>query len=251
MTFWDHLEALRGCFVRILVVLLLAAVVAFVFKEPLFALLLAPKSDAFVTYRLIEHFVGPLPVFEVQMVNIELAQQFLIHVKISLFAALLVVSPYILFVLFRFVSPGLYSHERRLTLRAVSTGYLLFLGGLLLAYFVIFPLTLRFLATYQVSADVPNVVSLSSYVSAFLMLLLLMGVVFELPVVCWLLGRLGLLTSQAMRRYRRHAIVAIVILAAVITPTGDIFTLTVVSLPIWLLYELGLRVVKRVEKQNP
>lgn len=245
MTFWDHLEELRGCLLRIVIAVLLCAVAAFALRDPLFDIVLAPKRDSFITYRLLERLVGTLPPFKVEMVNIELAQQFLIHVKVSLWAALLAVSPYILFVLMRFVSPALYTGERKLTLRAVGAGYLLFLCGMLLAYFVIFPLTVRFLATYQVSADVPNVVSLGSYVSAFLMLLLLMGVVFELPVACWLLGRLGLLDVDAMRRYRRHAIVAIVILAAVITPTGDVFTLMVVALPIYLLYEVGIRVVAR------
>ena len=116
---------------------------------------------------------------------------------------------------------------------------------MLLSYFVIFPLTFRFLGTYQVSSDVTNVISLTSYIDAFQMLLLVMGVIFELPVLCWLLARLGLLTPEFMRKYRRHAIIVIVFLAAIITPTGDIFTLSVVSLPIWGLYELSVIVVAR------
>lgn len=247
MTFWDHLEELRGVLLRIVAAVLICAVAAFALKEPLFAVVLAPGSADFVTYRLLGHVVV-LPPFELKMINVELAQQFLIHVKVSLWAALLMVSPYLIFKLFRYVSPALYAAERRLTLRAVAAGYLLFVGGVLLAYFVIFPMTLRFLAVYQVSPDVPNVISLGSYISVFVMLLLMMGVVFELPVLCWLLGRMGLLHSESMRHYRRHAIVAIVIVSAVITPTGDVFTLSVVSVPIWLLYEVGVWTVRRIEK---
>ena len=234
MTFWDHLEELRGVLLRIVAAVLVCAVAAFALKEPLFAVVLAPGSDNFVTYRLLGRMVA-LPSFELKMINVELAQQFLIHVKVSLWAALLMVSPYLLFELFR---------------RAVAVGYLLFVGGVLLAYFVIFPLTLRFLAAYQVSPEVPNVISLGSYISVFVMLLLMLGVVFELPVLCWLLGRMGLLRAETMRHYRRHAIVAIVVVAAVITPTGDLFTLTVVAMPIWLLYEVGVCTVGRIEKER-
>lgn len=249
MTFWDHLEELRGVLLRIVAAVLVCAVAAFALKEPLFAVVLAPGSDNFVTYRLLGRMVA-LPSFELKMINVELAQQFIIHVKVSLWAALLMVSPYLLFELFRYVSPALYAAERRLTLRAVAVGYLLFVGGVLLAYFVIFPLTLRFLAAYQVSPEVPNVISLGSYISVFVMLLLMLGVVFELPVLCWLLGRMGLLRAETMRHYRRHAIVAIVVVAAVITPTGDLFTLTVVAMPIWLLYEVGVCTVGRIEKER-
>ena len=247
MTFWEHLEELRGCLIRIVVALLVCAIVFFCLKEPLFYVVMAPKYDSFVTYRLCERLVGPLPSFRVDLVNIELAQQFIIHLKMALWAAFFVLVPYIIFLLFRFVSPALYRSERRHTLRAVVAGYLLFITGVLLGYFVIFPLTFRFLGTYQVSPEVTNVISLSSYISVFLMLLLVMGIVFELPVLCWLLGRMGLLGADFMRRYRRHAIVIIVALAAVITPTGDIFTLSVVSLPIYLLYELSILLVKRIK----
>lgn len=242
MTFWDHLEELRGTLLRIAVALLLCAVAAFCFKDTLFAVILAPKSPDFITYRLLN---SPFTIHHTQLQNIELAQQFIIHVKMSLWAAAIVVIPYILFLLFRFVSPALYSSERRVTIRALIAGYLLFAIGLLLAYFVIFPFTFRFLANYQVSPDIPNVISLSSYISVFIMLLLVMGIVFELPVLCWLLGKVGLLSASSMRRYRRHAIVAILILSAIITPTGDAFTLSVVALPIYLLYELSILLVHR------
>ena len=120
----------------------------------------------------------------------------------------------------------------------------MFFIGVLLGYFLIFPLILRFLGTYQVSSEVENMISIQSYIGTFMMMNLLMGIVFELPVLCWLLGRLGWLDSTIMRRFRKHAIVAILIIAAIITPTSDIFTLMLVALPIWLLYEISIYVVK-------
>jgi len=163
---------------------------------------------------------------------------------------LLVASPYILYELFRFVSPGLYQNERRYALWIVGTAYVMFLVGTLVNYFVVFPLTVRFLGTYQVSPDVANMLTLQSYIDTLLGMSLVLGVVFELPVVCGLLGRLGLLTSTMMTQYRRHAIVAILIVAAVITPTTDVFTLFVVALPIYLLYEVSIVIVRFAHAKN-
>ena len=120
----------------------------------------------------------------------------------------------------------------------------MFIIGALVNYFLIFPLTVRFLGTYQVSTDVTNMLTLDSYIDNLMMLTLMMGVVFELPVICWLLGKMGLINSGMMAKYRRHAFVAILILAAIVTPTGDPFTLFAVSLPIWLLYEASIRIIK-------
>ena len=120
----------------------------------------------------------------------------------------------------------------------------MFLLGTVVNYLLIFPLTVKFLGQYQVSPDVANMLTLQSYVDTLLMMCLLMGIVFELPVVSWLLGRMGLVNAQMMRKWRRHAIVAILVVAAIITPTTDAFTLFVVSLPIWLLYEVSILVVK-------
>lgn len=183
-----------------------------------------------------------------QLVNIELTQQLLIHMRVALWAGLLVVSPYILYQMFAFVAPGLYQTERRLAVRAVGCGYLLFLAGVALNYFVIFPFTVRFLGGYQVSAEVENTITLSSYISVLGVMSLVMGVVFELPVLCWLLAKIGVLKADFMKHYRRHAIVVIVILAAIITPTGDPFTLSLVAVPIYALWELSILIVKRVEK---
>jgi len=169
--------------------------------------------------------------------------------KTAMYAGLLVASPYILYELFRFVSPGLYSNEKRYALWIVGTAYLMFIVGTLVNYFVVFPLTVRFLGTYQVSPDVSNMLTLQSYIDTLLGMSLVMGVVFELPVVCGLMGRMGILSDHFMAEYRRHAIVAILIIAAIITPTTDIFTLLVVALPIYLLYEVSIQIV-RTTKRN-
>lgn len=250
LSFWEHLEVLRRCLFRILAVTLVAGIVAFCFKSLLFTVVLAPKSPDFVTYRLFERLVGPLQPFQVDLVNIELAQQFIIHMKMALWMGLILVSPYVLYVLFGFVAPALYEAEKKYVVKAVSGGYVMFLLGVLLNYFLIFPLTFRFLGTYQVDPSVGNVISLGSYVSTLLMLSLAMGVVFELPVLCWLLAKMGIMKAAFMKKYRRHSIVVIVVLAAVITPTGDAFTLSLVALPIYLLFELSVLIVRRTERNR-
>ncbi|MGM9779118.1 MAG: twin-arginine translocase subunit TatC, partial [Prevotella sp.] len=153
-------------------------------------------------------------------------------------------SPYTLYQLFRFVSPALYANERRFAVPIVLNGYVMFMLGVLLSYYLIFPLTFRFLGTYQVSEDVVNMISLQSYMSTLTLMSISMGIVFEMPVVAWLMARMGLLTASFMTRYRRHAIVVILTVAAIITPTSDIFTLLMVSLPMWLLYELSVCIVR-------
>lgn len=245
MDFWEHLEELRGCLLKALVAVALCAVAAFCCKDWLFALVMAPSKSDFITYRLFSRLTGVANDFHIDLFNPELAQQFLVHMKVALWMGLLLVSPYLLYLLFHFVAPGLYAHERRYALRAVGSGYVMFLLGVALNYLLIFPLTFRFLGTYQVSADVPNQIALTSYISTLLMLCFLMGVVFELPVLCWLLAKIGVLKPDFMRKYRKHAIVAILIIAAVITPSGDAMTLSMVALPIYALYEISILVVKK------
>lgn len=247
LSFWEHLDELRGSIVRIALVVLVLGLAAFGFKEQLFGLLLAPKNSEFITYRLLGMVVGgKLDEFAVDLINTGLAQQFMIHMKAAFAVGFLCASPYIVYVLYKFVSPALYADERRNAVRFVCGGYFMFLLGVALNYFLVFPLTYRFLGTYQVSGDVRNLISLESYMSTLLLLSLMMGLMFELPVLSWLLAKFGLLKTDFMRKYRRHAIVVILVVSAVITPTADVFTLTVVSLPIYLLYELSIRIVGRV-----
>ena len=231
---------------KALVAVVLCAIAAFCCKDWLFAVVMAPSKSDFVTYALFARLTGVDTDFRIQLFNPELAQQFLVHMRVALWMGLLIVSPYLLYLLFHFVAPGLYEHERRYAVRAVGGGYVMFVLGVALNYFVIFPLTFRFLGTYQVSSEVPNQIALTSYISMLLMLCFLMGVVFELPVLCWLLAKIGVLKADFMTKYRKHAVVVILIIAAVITPTGDALTLSIVALPIYLLYEVSVMIVKRI-----
>lgn len=247
LSFWEHLDALREVLIRSVIVVVACGIVAFVFKEELFAIVLAPKEDSFITYRWLG-FLGsifesdPDSGFSVQLINTGLAQQFIIHVKTALCAGLMCASPYILYQIFRFVSPALYDNEKQYAVSVAGAGYIMFILGCLLSYYMIFPLTFRFLGTYQVSGDVTNMISLDSYMSTLILMCLSMGIVFEMPVLCWLFSRMGFLTPDFMRKYRKHAVVVILIAAAIITPTGDAFTLIAVSLPMWLLYEISILV---------
>ncbi len=237
-TFWEHLDELRWTLIRIGMVVMTVAIAAFVMKDELFAVVLAPRSGDFVSYRLLG-----VSASDIHLMNTGLTEQFMIHMRTAVYAGLLVASPYVLYELFRFVAPGLYADERRYAVRIVGAAYVMFVVGTLVNYFLVFPLTVRFLGTYQVSSDVANMLTLQSYIDTLLGMSLAMGVVFELPVVTVLLGRMGLISADTMARYRRHALVAILIVAAVITPTTDAFTLMVVALPMWLLYEVSVRLI--------
>ena len=249
-SFWDHLVLLRASLVKIAAVTAVFAVVAFFFKEALFSVILAPKDADFITYRWLYFFSGwvtdeQAQDFYVKLINTGLAQQFMIHMKVAMCTGVLCASPYILYQLFRFVSPALYANERKYVVRVVGYGYIMFMVGVLISYFLIFPLTFRFLGTYQVSDQVENMISLQSYISTLLMMSLAMGIVFEIPILSWLFAKLGFISADFMRRYRRHAVVIILVVAAIITPTSDVFTLLLVSLPMWLLYEVSIWIVKR------
>lgn len=241
-TFWQHLDELRGVILRTLGGIALCAAVAFCFKDTLFSVILAPTHADFFTYRLL----GAEP-FRLSMVNTMLTEQFVTHLRIAAYVGLLMASPYVIYQLLRYLSPALYENERRHVRTIVGSAYMMFIVGTLVCYFILFPLTVRFLGTYQVSEEVVPLLSLQSYTDTLTMMCLVMGIVFELPVLCALLSRMNLLTRSAMRTYRRHAMVVILIVAAVITPTGDVFTLLMVSAPIYLLYELSILLVK---KQN-
>lgn len=253
-SFWDHLDILRAAIIRIAAVtVLFTALLAFVGKETLFHIILAPQREDFITYRLLnmisKQFTGSeLPAFSIHLINTGLTGQILLHMKTALFAGILFASPYILYQIFHFISPALHHNERKYVLRIIGCGYMMFVGGILLSYYLIFPLTFRFLGTYQASATVQNMITLQSYISTLLILSLTMGIVFEIPVLSWLLARLGFLSADFMRHYRKHAIVVILIVAAIITPTSDIFTLSLVALPIWLLYEVSILFVQATSR---
>ena len=243
MSFWNHLDALRTCIIKAIIMVVVFGVLAFILKEQLFDIVLAPRTSDFITYKL----MGSEP-FSIHLMNTGLTEQFVIHMKVAMYTGLLVASPYVIYLIFGFIAPALYKSERKYVAQATFSAYAMFIIGTLVNYYLLFPLTVRFLGTYQVSADVQNMLTLQSYIDTLLSMTFVMGAIFELPVVSWLLARIGILKHNLMTAYRKHAIVVILIVAAIITPTGDVFTLLIVSLPIWLLYETSILVVKRSEK---
>lgn len=253
MTFWDHLEVFRKLLFRVLAIVMVVAVIAFCIKEPLFKIILAPSYSGFVLYDIIQYVASlfgfdasAISNFNIELFSATLTSQFMIHLKIAFYAGLIVAMPYILYEMYSFIAPALKENEKRYTTGIVTWSYLLFMMGVLLNYFIIFPLAFRFLGTYQVSSDVPNIITLASYTDMLTTLTLLMGILFELPILSWFLAKLGMINSTFMKQYRRHAFVAILVVGATITPTTDIFTLLLVAAPIYLLYELSISIVRRV-----
>lgn len=242
MTFWDHLEELRRVLLRCIIVVALFAFLAFLFKDEVFFVIFAPKSPHFLPA-----IFGTSP--DVQLINTELTRQFIVHMTTSFYVGIIVAAPYIIFELYRFISPALYENERRYTTPLVIASYFMFMLGVLFSYFILFPITFRFLAGYQVDTSIQNLISLESYIDTLTFLSLAMGIVFEIPILSWLLGKLGILHRQTMQQYRRHAIVIILIIAAIITPTSDAITLAIVSIPMYLLYEVSILLVPKKQKR--
>ena len=238
MTFWEHLDELRQILLRCIIASVVFAILAFVFKDEVFSVIFAPKSADFLP-----EIFGESP--DIKLINTELTRQFIVHMMASLYVGILAAAPYILYELYRFVSPALYQNERRYSAPFIIAAYLMFLLGILFSYFIIFPATLRFLANYQVDASVENLISIESYIDTLTFLCLAMGISFEAPILSWLLGKFGILHRRQMQAMRRHAFVAILIIAAIITPTADAFTLAIVSLPMYLLYEASILLVPR------
>ena len=254
MTFWEHLDELRKVLFRsaIVIVALMAGIFMakdFVFNKVVFA----PINSDFALYKLIDKVLvmmdmPTLPEFKLSLINIDLSAQFFIHISPTFYFALVLAVPFIVYQLWKFVSPALYENEKRAAKGAFAFAGVLFLLGVLVGYYLIFPLTLRFLGTYQVSYEVANQISLQSYISMFTWLILIMGVVFEMPSLAVILSKIGILTKSFLKKYRRHAFVIMLVLAAFITPSGDPFTLMAVGLPLYGLYELSILVCRDIDK---
>ncbi|MBP5327074.1 MAG: twin-arginine translocase subunit TatC [Bacteroidales bacterium] len=258
MNFWGHVEVMRWALIRSLVVVTALAVAAFCFKEIVFdGIVLAPCASDFVTYRALCR-LGDLIGIDglcfatgsIEMININLASQLMTHISISFYLAVIIAMPYIVTEAWLFVSPALYNNERRPARFAILAFFIQFFLGLALAYFIIFPLTYNFLGNYQVSESVVNQISLNSYISTFIGMLLIMGLVFEMPVVAFFFAKIGALRGEMFKRFRKIAIVAAAVLAAFITPSTDVFTMMLVALPLYLLYEFSAVVVRKVEKKT-
>lgn len=240
MTFWDHLEDLRKSIFRMIAVYVAVALVLFFFKDFLFGTVILGPSDAdFFLYRLIGIK------FSMNLVNLDVAAQFIIHMKVTFLAALVLTFPYLIYEIWRFIAPALYDNEKKAVRGAFLFASFLFYLGVAVGYALIFPLMLNFFAGYQVSPDIPNTFSLSSYISLLNSMVLTFGIVFEFPTVVVALSTLGILKKGTLAGNRKYAVLAVAVLAAVITPSGDPFTMLVVSVPLYLLYEFSILLCKR------
>ena len=255
MTFGGHLEVLRRMLFRIIIVVFVISGFIFYFKEETFEFLFAPSSCDFVIYRYIEKFLHlfgssfTFNEFHVNLIATELSSQFMTHITTALCLGLLGASPYILIELFYFITPALYENEKKYSTQIAIITYSLFVIGLLMSYFILFPISFRFLGTYSVSSIVESNITLTSYISTFTTLTLIMGLVFQLPVIAFFLGKIGVVTSEMLKQYRKYALIVIMLVAAIITPP-DVMTLILVTIPLYLLYEVSRIVIKRIEKKK-
>ena len=253
LTFWGHLDVLRTSLFHIVIALVICMAGGFIALQYIFdSFVLGPTHGDFFLYRWLSSVGKVVPFapdfsadgFHVDIININVASQFMVHMTTAFWLALLLAFPYVLYELWAFIRPALYPKEKKNVGTAFFFGAGMFYLGCAVGYTVVFPFTFRFLTTYQLSAEITNQISLNSYMSNFLVIIFIMGVVFEIPLLAWVLSQLGLISRPFLREYRKHAVVVLLILAAVITPSGDPFTLAVVFIPLYLLYELAILVVR-------
>ena len=258
-SFWDHLEDLRWMLFRSLIGLVCFTLLAFFLMPHIFdSVVMAPCNGDFFLYSLfcnLSKYTTLLPdfcneAFHVEVVNIKLTSQFFTHMSLSFWMAFLIVFPYIIYEVWRFICPALYDSEKKGIKWAFMFGTVMFFLGCALGYFMVFPLTLRFLYTYELSDSIIHQLSLDSYMDNFLMLIFIMGLIFELPLLCALFSKLGFLNKSFFSKYRRHAIVALLVAAAFITPSSDPFTLMVVFIPIYFLWEMSAFLVKPAPEED-
>ena len=259
MTFWDHLEALRWMLVRVFSALGIFIIGGFAFIPWIFEhVIMAPIDNQFFLYRWLAKMSEQVAImpddltrpFHVSIINIRLSSQFFLHMSLSFWLALLITFPYLVYEVWKFICPALYENERKSMRFTFVFGTVMFFIGCVVGYSVVFPLTLRFLYNYQLSASISNQLSLDSYMDNFLMLVFMMGIVFELPLVSMLLGKVGILHRGFFSTYRRHAVVALLVVSAFITPSSDPFTLMAVFIPIYILWELSAFLVKPAPKDD-
>ena len=252
MSFWDHLDVLRRMLFRIAVVVALLMVVVFINKSLVFdTLLFAPRTSDFILYRWLCDLGQWLNLpaiceeqFSLDIINISVSGQFLTHLSMSFWIGFVFAFPYIIWEIWRFIAPALYKKEQWAVKRAFFFASFLFFVGVAIGYLLLFPIVIRFFGTYQVSALVPNTIDLSSYTGMFVVLILTMGLFFELPMLIYILSHIGIVNRKFLRKYRRHAIVLMFILSALVTPT-DLLSLFIVAIPLCLLYELSIFICKK------
>lgn len=258
MSFLDHLEQLRWHIIRSSIAVIVLAVVAFIFNEIIFdSIIIKPKNPDFITNILLCDFGDVVNIKALcinsqpfEIININMAGQFSTHIMVSIVVGIIASFPYIFYEFWRFLEPALYPEEKSYSKGAVFYSSLLFLLGVLFGYFIIVPLSVHFLGSYAVSVEVVNQINLKSYISTVTSVCLAAGVIFELPVLVYFLSKVGLVTPSFLRKYRKHSIIAILLLSAIITPP-DIFSQVLVCLPLIVLYEAGIVISKRIQQNDP
>lgn len=264
MSFLDHLEELRWHIIRSLGAIVVFALTAFLNKKFIFHdVILGPARVDFITYRafcklgqlLVDQGLSTENALCIDKLSFVIQSrtmtgQFATHIGVSFLAGLIVAFPYVFWEIWRFVAPGLYPKERALTRGAVFYVSFLFLSGVLFGYYVLSPLSINFLANYVVDDSITNQFDLSSYMNTLVMMVLSCGIMFQLPMVVYVLAKIGIMTPTFMRTYRRHAIVVIMLIAAIITPGGDVFSLMLVAIPIYFLYEISIFIARAVERNK-
>ncbi len=253
MSFWDHLEVLRWALFRSACVLMVILIGTFIAMPYIFdRFVLAPTSNEFFVYRWLNAIGGGVvklsPDFDVQIININVASQFMTHISTSISMAAVIAFPYFIWEIWKFIEPALFEEEIKHLRPAFMGGTFMFYLGCAIGYLFVFPFTFRFLVEYNLSPNITNQINLQSYIDNFTLLILVMGIVFEMPLLAWLLSLLGILKKSFLREYKRHAIVVLLITAAIITPSGDPFSLMLVFIPLYVLYELSILVVREKAK---
>lgn len=257
MSFLEHLEELRWHIIRSILAIVILMIVAFLFKNIIFdSVILAPKSPDFITARLLcrlgEYLNTTALCINTQQLNlisIKMSGQLTTHITVSLVAGLILAFPVILWEFWQFFKPALKENESRYAKGAVFASSMLFFMGVAFGYFLLAPLSIHFLGSYEISPEVVNQINIRSYIGTITSICLATGLVFELPIIAFFLTKIGLITPNFMRQYRKHAIVVIFVLAAIITPP-DIFSQTLVSIPLLILYEVSIMISARVMKQK-
>ena len=255
MSFWDHLEVLRWALFRSACVLAVIMVGTFIAMPHIFdRFILAPTNNDFFTYRWLNAIgrgiVKLSPDFDVQIININVASQFMTHISTSISLAAVIAFPYFIWEIWKFIEPALFEDEVKHLRPAFLGGTMMFYVGCAIGYTLVFPFTFRFLVEYNLSPSITNQINLQSYIDNFTMLILVMGIVFEMPLLAWLLSIMGILKKSFLREYKKHAVVVLLISAAIITPSGDPFTLMLVFIPLYVLYELSILVVREKKQKE-
>ncbi len=249
LSFGGHLDVIRQMLFRVLGVTLVFSCFIFCFKSQTFDILLAPSDSSFVTYRFVQSLMQKVDKsfsfepFNIELIATDLSSQFVTHLTTSIYLGLLCASPFIMYELFRFITPALLENERKYSTKIVVSIYALFIIGVLISYYILFPISFRFLGTYSVADKVHTMIALDSYISTFVSLTLLLGFVFQLPVITFILAKMGILNASLMSKYRKHALIIIMLIAAIITPP-DILTLMFVTIPLFGLYEFSIFSIK-------